>query len=174
MSDTLIAGLRTQLGLAEDADVATVLAANAEALAERADPPAANSTAVLAAAATAEAPEGMTLVSTTLLATLQEGAQAGIAARAAQQTEARDRAIAAAFSAGKISADSRADWATAWDLRPEQTQQELDSLGVRFPVAKTAAGYPSADTGVETAPFSDDEADALAQLAGVSKEGLLR
>jgi ATP-dependent protease ClpP protease subunit len=165
MSDTLLDGLRKQLGLPDDADEATVLAANAEALAERADPPA-------EPAAEPVIPAGMQLVSDTLLNELKAGAQAGIAARQKQQAEERDAAIAKAFSDGKISADSRADWAKAWDLRPEQTAKELDSLGVRFPVAKVPAGYAGSEDDAGEV-MSEAEAKAIAARSGMDYRELM-
>lgn len=175
MSDTLLQGLRERFDLADDADEATVLAKADELLdAATAPNPTTPPPPDPTPAPPAAVPAGMTLVSETLLATLQEGAAAGIAARAKQQAEDRDAAVAKAFTEGKISADSRADWTKAWDLRPEQTAKELDSLGVRFPVGPTA-GYQGDDgsTGDSAKPFTDDEADALGALAGIRK-GVLR
>lgn len=175
MSDTLIKGLRERLGVADDADEATTLAALDEALAEHADPAAAASAdgdAVQAALATLEA-DGKVVVSKTVLDELRAGAQAGAAARAKQLGEERDAAIQAAFSAGKISADRKDAWKASWDKDPEGTKADLDSLPARFPVA-ALPGYASADAGVEAAPLTDDEAGALAGLVGISKEGLLR
>lgn len=175
MSDTIIKGLRERLGIADDAkvDEAALLAEYDK-----------QTTAALAALEAAkpepakadepEIPEGMTLVSETLLATLQEGAAAGIAARAKQNGEDRDKAIEAAFAAGKISAAAKDDWSKAWDLRPEQTAKELASLGVRFPVAK-ATGYAGDDgtSGDGVKPYDDAEATAMAELTGAPKEAFL-
>jgi hypothetical protein len=104
MPDTLIEGLRKQLGLADDADEATVLAANAEALAEQAEPP-----AVVPAAPTA-LPDGTVAVDT---ATWQEtiaAAADGREARKAQLAEHRDRVVAAAISDGRIPPARKDHW----------------------------------------------------------------
>lgn len=121
-----------------------------------------------------EIPAGKVLVSETLLAELQEGAKDGREARAKQLAEERDKTIAAAFAQGKISADRRESWTKAWDIDPEGTKADLESLEVRFPVAKTT-GYAGTDgtDGDGVQPFAEEEAAALAELAGVSKEGLM-
>lgn len=171
----LIKELRTRLGIADDAEIdeAALLAefdkqteAAAALIAAKPEPAPAETEPKI--------PEGKVLVSETLLAELKDGAQAGIEARAKQREEERDTAIAAAFSQGKISADRREAWTNAWDKDAEGTKADLESLEVRFPVAK-ATGYAGSDgtdgTGVQ--PFTDDEASALAELAGTTKEGLL-
>lgn len=171
MSDTLMKALRERLNVADDAelDEDAILAeydkqteaakAMIEAKAEPVEP---------------KIPEGKTLVSDTLLAELREGAKDGREARTKQRAEERDAAIQTAWEQGKISADRRESWAKAWDVDSEGTKADLESLEVRFPVAK-ATGYAGSDgtDGEGTKPFSDEEAAALAQLGGISKEGLL-
>ena len=55
---------------------------------------------------------------------------------------------------------------------PENTAKEIAALGVRFPVGPTQ-GIPGGEDGAASAVFTDAEAEALAQMSGVSKEALL-
>lgn len=171
MSDTLIQGLRERFDLADDADEATVLA-KADELLEQATKPDDGATTVdpKAAAAALEA-DGKVVVSKNVLDELRAMAEDGAKARANQIAEERDEAIAAAVSAGKISRERIDAWKASWDKDAEGTKSDLDTLPARFPVAK-APGVPGGD-GDSTAPFSDEEASALAARAGISKEGLL-
>jgi hypothetical protein len=101
MSGTsLLDGLRQQLGLAADADEATVLAANAEALAERADAPPADTTSTA----------GVVQVDATTLDELRRQAAAGAAAREQQEVEHRTRMVDAAVSDGRIAPARRDHW----------------------------------------------------------------
>lgn len=170
MSDTLLDGLRKQLGLPDDADEATVLAANAEALAERAEP-AAGDTAVQTALA-ALAAEGKVVVSQTVLDELREGAKAGAQARAKQLAEERDEAIAKAFSDGKISKDRQEAWRASWDKDPEGTKADLESLPARFPVAKAPAGYAGSEDDAGEV-MSEAEAKAIAARSGMDYRELM-
>lgn len=100
VSDTLLTSLRQSLGLAEDADEATILAAHAEALAERADPPVAASTP----------PAGTVLIEAATLEELRSQASAGAQARQQQQLEARTRTVDAAIADGRIAPARRDHW----------------------------------------------------------------
>jgi ATP-dependent protease ClpP protease subunit len=108
MSDTLLEGLRTQLGLPADADEATVLAANAEALTERADPKDAPPVAAV--------PAGMTLVDAQQWADVKVMAARGAQAAQRQSADDRDATIAKAIADGKLSRNEgnvtklKADW----------------------------------------------------------------
>lgn len=195
MTETELKALREQFGLGDDADEATVTAAAVAAALKPADPPEVTDEQAVAALAKAKGvkpedvtaalakagkddeptvPDGKVLVSQTMLDELQAGARDGAAARKKQREEERDATVDAAWRDGKISADRKDTWKAAWDMDPEGTKADLDSLGVRFPVAGTT-GYAGSDgsDGDGVQPFSDDEADALAQLAGVSKEALI-
>jgi ATP-dependent protease ClpP protease subunit len=113
--------VRTRLGVTEDADEATILAALDEALAENADPePETNSAP--------EVPEGMTLIETEVLDGLRDGARQGIEARQQQLTEERDRAIEAAISSGRTTPARREHWQAAWDADPEGARAQLEAL----------------------------------------------
>jgi hypothetical protein len=175
MSDTLIQGLRERFGLADDADEAAVLA-KAEELLDTAttpdDPPAAVEPDAAAVSA-ALAKDDKVAVSKTFLDEIKAQAAEGVKARQRQLGEDRDEAINSAVKAGKISRARAEHWSGYWDKDPEGAKAELDQLEARFPVTPTQ-GYSGDDgaTGADAA-FSDEQAGALAQLAGVSKEGLL-
>lgn len=176
MSDTLLDGLRKQLGLPDDADEATVLAANAEALTEAADPPEATPAAADAAAVIAalEA-DGKLVVSKARFDALETQAAEGAQARAKQIGDERDKLIQAAMDSGKISlsAETRTVWEKEFARNFETAKADLESLPARFPVTPTE-GYAGDDGSVgQSAVFSDAEAGELAALTGTSKEGLL-
>jgi len=117
-------GLRTRLGLAADADEATILAAVDEALNERAEP----TPAEPVAAAPAPLPEGTVVIEETMLNELREQAAQGVAARTRQLTEDRDRAIEDAIRAGKTAPARREHWQKSWKADPEGTKELLASL----------------------------------------------
>lgn len=170
MPDTIpTAGVCRALGLPSDADEATVLAALNQALEERAEPDPTPDPAPAAAV-----PEGHVVVSQLVLDELRENAAAGREARAQQLREARDEAIDAAVNDGRISRARVDAWRTSWDRDPDGTKADLDSLQPRFPVAQTT-GYAGSDQsdGAGTKPFTDEEGDALAALAGLPA-GVLR
>lgn len=187
LTDSEIKAFVERLGLPEDADSATVQA-KLDELEEAATKPAEPSTTVTdeaiaehfgvpadkVKAAVDAAKTGKVTISQVKLDELESMAKDGAEARAKQRVEERDAAVQAAWEQGKISADRRESWAKAWDVDSEGTKADLESLEVRFPVAK-AAGYAGSDgtDGEGTKPFSDEEAAALAQLGGISKEGLL-
>lgn len=122
-------GLRERLGLEADADDEAVLAAIEDLMDKATAPPepAPEPQLVPVAAATA-LPEGTTAIDTQVLATLQEQAAQGVAARAQQLTEDRDSAIAAAINAGKTLPARREHWEKAWAADPDGTRQMLASL----------------------------------------------
>lgn len=114
---SFIDDVRTKLGVAEDADEATTLAALDEALEERAENE-----------PTAEVPEGMSLIETEVLDELRSGARQGTEARQRQLSEDRDRAIADAIKAGKTTPARREHWQAAWDADPEGAKKQLEAL----------------------------------------------
>lgn len=160
MTDTELKALRERLGLAEDAD-ASAINAKLDELEEQATKPAdppeiTNEQAVAALAKTAGiepdkvkaaldgAKAGKVTVSQTKLDELEAMAKDGAEARGKQREQERDETIAKAFSDGKISADRRDAWKTAWDKDPEGARADLDSLPVRFPVSQLP-GYAGGD-----------------------------
>ncbi len=110
MTDTLSVGLRKRLGgsnLADDADEATLLAALDEALAERAEPPTAPTTAPVPVPAPAT---GTVLVDATQLQQLRVDAAAGAQARATQLVEQRTGLVDAAIGDGRVPPARRDAW----------------------------------------------------------------
>jgi ATP-dependent protease ClpP protease subunit len=185
LTDSEIKALCEGLDLPEDADAAAIQAKVAELAArpQEAGEPEITDEAIAAhfgvdaekvKDAVDAAKSGKVAVSQTLLDELKANAAAGAAARTKQLEDERDEAVEAAVKAGKISRDRAPAWTTAWDKDPEGTKADLDSLEARFPVAKPN-GYAGSDgsDGEATAAITDEEADALAGLAGVSKEALI-
>lgn len=175
MSDTLIKALRERLSLGDDADEAAVLAKADELLEQATKPgePTAEVEPTDEQIAAYLEKSGKTVVSQVKLEELESMAKDGAEARAQQRETARDEAIEAAFKAGKISAERRDTWRAAWDKDPEGTKSDLDSLQARFPVAAAGGGYQGSDgTDGDATVFTDDEAEALSRVAGVSKEAL--
>lgn len=161
-SDEQLTALRTKLGVAGDADEATILAALDEALDERAEPAGGSTT-------TPVIPEGMTLVDTETFNTLRDGATAGIEARRQQQTEHRDRVLNDAITSGRIPASRREHYASLWQADPEGTEQVLNALAPGLvPVEEMGhAQTPAAD---RTATVDDSALDGFAATLGLSKE----
>jgi len=118
-SDEQLTTMRTQLGLAEDADEATIVAALTEALAEQAeDPPQTSSTP----------PEGTVIVEEEVLASLRADAAAGRAARDQQLTDERNRLIEAAVRDGRIPRARADHWRQQLTVDPDGARQALASL----------------------------------------------
>lgn len=115
--DVDIAVLRTRLGLADDADEAAVTAALA-ATAETETP----AEAEPVAASATNVPDGMVLVDAETLATVRQGAEAGVQAATQLATEARDRAIQAAIDEGRFAVSRREHYETMWERDPEGTR----------------------------------------------------
>lgn len=149
-------GLRQRLGLAEDADEATILTALDEKLnPEPADEqPAAEQPAEpeLVAASGPKVPNGVVMMDETELAELRAAASDGRAAREQQRTEARDRALDDAVKAGKFAPARRDHWARLYDADPEGTKQTLASL--------EAGLVPLADKGTPGGDAEIDQFDA--------------
>ncbi|SFK92543.1 ATP-dependent protease ClpP, protease subunit [Streptosporangium canum] len=144
-------GLRERLGLNADADEATILAAVDEALAERAEPE--TTPAPAAEPVAAQLPEGTVLVDSERLAQLERQAAEGVAARAQQRIEARDRDLDDAVRAGKFPPARREHWARLYDADPDGTRQTLNSLA--------EGTIPLADIG---APGGDEDTNGDAEF----------
>jgi hypothetical protein len=167
-TDEQLTTMRQQLGLPEDADAAAIIAAQAEALTERADPP--------AATATPTVPEGSVVVSQSVLDELRIAAQAGQEARAVQLRQDRDDTINAAIASGHITPARQTHWTAQWDADAEGTRAAIASLTAGdplFPVGKPQGFAGDDGTPGGNAVFTDAEAAQLAQLTGGSKEALL-
>lgn len=111
LNETQLTNLRQKLGVADDADGDTIVAALEEALQEQAteEQPAAGKTTI---------PEGMSLLDTATLDALREDATAGREARTEQQTAHRKGLVAAAMRDGRISAARREHWENALAADP--------------------------------------------------------
>lgn len=139
-SDEQLTDMRKQLGVADDADEATILAALTEALAEQAEPP------------SAALPPGVVTVEKATLDELRAKAARGDEARARQEREDRERLVEAAVADGRIAPARREHWVAALAADPG--------------AAATLAGLEKGlvPVGAElghAASTSDPEADAL-------------
>jgi hypothetical protein len=120
-------GLRERLGLDADADEAAILTAVDELVDKATEPPAPAPEPVVEPVA-ARLPEGTVIVDKATLDELRQQASEGVAARAQQLTEARDRAISDAISKGKVLPARKQHWQDSWDADPDGTRAMLDSL----------------------------------------------
>jgi ATP-dependent protease ClpP protease subunit len=173
LTDDARKNLTAKLGISEDADDATILAALDEVLAEQA----ADETTPPAAPATPAAftvPDGMVLMDSTTAESLRSGAAAGIAARDQQLAEHRDRTIQAAIDAGKIPPARRAHYEAAWKADATGTEQVLAALEPGL-VPVTEQGHDNPDGGtVAATTLTDEVAGELGGFFGLSAEELTR
>lgn len=146
---TLDEGLRERLGLAEDADEATILAA----IDDLVDTATAPETGQPAEPVAASLPSGVVAIDEQTLAELRAAAEDGRAARAQQRTETRDRAIGDAIAAGKIPPARRAHFEQLWAADPDGATQTLADLAPGL--------VPIEDNGV---PGGDENLDNEAEL----------
>lgn len=146
-SNEQITALRNKLGVAEDADEATILAALDEALDERAEDPQGTTP-------TAQVPEGMVLVDSAVLEDLKSGAAAGRTAAKQLADQARDQVIDAAITAGKTTPARREHWVKSYDADPEGTKALLAAL-------EPGLAVPLNELGHAIAPVENSEDDAL-------------
>lgn len=158
-SDEQLTTMRQSLGLAENADEATIVAALDEALAEQAESTAPAPTTV---------PEGMSLVSTEVLEGLRSQAQAGHEARQQQLTEHRGRVIDTAIREGRIAPAQREHFTSLHEADPAGTEALIAQLEAGLlPVAELGhADEPQHD------PYTDAALDAFASQYGLTKEAL--
>lgn len=146
-SDEQLNTMRQQLGLAADADEATIVAAQTEALAERANPPA--PTPVL--------PDGVVSVEASVLDELRTRAARGDAARTRQESDDREALVSAAVNEGRISAARR----DAWLARLEADPGEAATLAALEPGIAVPVGKPVGHAGGNEP--SGDNPDELIQ-----------
>lgn len=171
MSEPIPAWLRERLELPEDADQAAATAKldELDELATKPPEPAP------APAPVAQVPDGKILVDKAQWDDVTEQAKLGAEARAKQLVDERDTVIAQAIADGKLSRneDNLAKLRADWDADPETTRKRIADMAVLYPV-KPVEGFQGHDgTPGGNAVFSDAEAEALAQLAGTTKEALL-
>lgn len=139
---TLIEGLRATLGLAEDADEATVLAAVAartdSAGAATEDAPADPSLQQIVAAA---GRLGLRLVDAERYEETERQAAQGAAAFKAQQEQHRNAVLDSAIRTGRISAAQRATYAAQLERDPKDTEEFLNGLPPNMAVPLEEIGH---------------------------------
>ncbi|MGI8682064.1 MAG: head maturation protease, ClpP-related [Mycobacteriales bacterium] len=123
-SDEGTTTMRQKLGIAEDADEATILAALAEALDERTDPP----------AASPDVPEGHVVIPQAALADLQTNAAAG--AQAAETLRVQNRESFLDANRTKFAPANRAAWAKEFDRDPVNTAKHFEAAPEIMPVGE--------------------------------------
>jgi hypothetical protein len=159
-----------RLGIAPDADDETLRKALDEKLPELSEPaeaapegqgePAAEPVAEPVAAseptgeqiAAAAAKVGLSVIDTTVLASLQAKAEAGEAARAQQIREADDRTIAAALASGKITPASEKTWRAELAKNRDSVAVLLETMPENRALAMTEVGHSVAAEGVALDP----------------------
>jgi ATP-dependent Clp endopeptidase proteolytic subunit ClpP len=124
----LLTSLRQSLGLAEDADEATVLAAHTAAMSELEQ---------LNDAAPAVVPEGQVLIPAAALADLQ--ASVATTRALADREHARERASVLDGFRDRFTPASRAAWEKQYDVDPAGTRSYLESAPVIVPLAALGA-----------------------------------
>jgi hypothetical protein len=148
-------GLRERLGLADDADEDAILAA-VDALRET-DSEATDDKPEDEQPAAPALPEGIVTIDEATLTQLREQASEGVAARAQQRTEARDRALDDAIKAGKFPPARRDHWVRLYDADPDGAKTTLASLEAGL-VPLADQGAPG---GEETTESFDAEFDRM-------------
>jgi ATP-dependent protease ClpP protease subunit len=131
-----LTNMRQDLGLAEDADEATIVAALSEALSERADPvaspPVSASTPPPAADPAPAAPDQPSPGTMVIDSSAWEEREARIkrleAQDAKRRRDERDGVIAQAVTDGKFAKARSEHWAKLWDASPEQTRTVIEGL----------------------------------------------
>jgi len=143
ISDAAATTIGQKLGVAEDADEATLLAALDEALNERSEP-------------TPTVPAGHVVVPQARLDDLEAGARAGTAA--AQKLHDQEREAFLDANARKFATANRAAWATEYDRNPEGTRQHFASAPDLVPAAELghAIDNDNAEGAEPKATVSDD------------------
>jgi hypothetical protein len=124
-SDEQLTTMRQKLGLPENADEATILAALDEALEERAESTAAAETTV---------PEGHVVIPAAKLADLEAGAK--LATETANALRAKDRDAFLDANRSKYLPANRAAWAAEYDRDPEATKAHFASAPDLIPVSE--------------------------------------
>ena len=118
-------------------------------------------------AAPATLPEGIVTIDASTLANLREMAEQGVAARARQLTEDRDRTIKAAIDEGKIPPARKAHFEQLWKADPDGARQTLASLAPGLvPVADQ--GVPG---GAEEAAVDYSDIDRLFTAPVPTRQG---
>lgn len=168
VSDDL-SGIRSRLGLPDDADEAAILAALDEKLSKPATQPdpatepegaaegAPAPAPELVAAGAAKLPPGVVTIDADRLAALERDAKAGAAALNRQVTEDRDRFIGEAVRAGKFAPARVEHWKVLWDKDPDGTRSTIDALAAGL----VPVGEPRGYAGGEEKGARDPEIEAM-------------
>jgi ATP-dependent Clp endopeptidase proteolytic subunit ClpP len=133
-SDEQLTSMRQQLGIATDADEATILAALGEALSERAEAPAAPSATPQASASPAPAPTpvaaapGTMVIDASAWQAQQDRIERLVAADNRRRRDERDTVIATAVKDGKFPKARSEHWERLWDADPDGTREVINGL----------------------------------------------
>lgn len=151
-SDAQIQTLRNKLGVAGDADEATILAALDEALDEQTEPPQA-----------AAVPEGHVVIPAAKLADLEAGA--ALATATAQSLHERERTTFLDSVRTKYLPTNRAAWEREYDRDPAACRAHFASAPVLIPTSELGHDNPvdeaqSEDDAVYAAVFGDQKIGA--------------
>lgn len=145
--------MRQKLGIAEDADEATTLAALTEALAERAEP----------AAETSGIPEGHVVIPAAKLADLEAGA--ALATSTAKSLAEKERDAFLDSVKGKYLPTSREGWAKEYDRDPAGVREHFKTAQVLIPTTELGHDTPvnerqTEDDAAYAAVFGDENKEA--------------
>ncbi|WP_435199559.1 head maturation protease, ClpP-related [Janibacter sp. GS2] len=140
ITDQQLTTLRQTAGVADDADVDTVIAAVTEALAEQAEPPSNHPTP----------PEGAIVVDRAAFDELRSQAQLGVQARQEQVTARREQVLDDAVRTGRIAPAARPSWAALLE-RDDSAEETLTGLPANtIPVVELGhAGFVESTTKAE-------------------------
>jgi ATP-dependent protease ClpP protease subunit len=157
-SDEQLTTMRTKLGLAEDADEATILAALDEALDERSEP-------------TSEAtiPEGHVVIPKAQLDDLTAGAQ--LAVKTAKALQDRECKALLDDNRAKFLPTTRAAWEEEFARNPQAVRDHFAKAPDIIPTSELGHADTSEDDAA-IAGVDDDALDAYAASLGLSKEAL--
>jgi len=151
-SDEQVTNMRQKLGVPENADEATILAALDEALEERSEP--------TAATQTPEVPEGHVVIPAAKLADLEAGAALATATAAKLANRERDTFLDSVRN--KYLPTSRSGWEAEYDR---------DSEGVKAHFAKAPVLIPTEEIGQGGEPEASADDALYAELFGAEKTG---
>lgn len=136
ISDAEMTELRSTLGLADDADMAAILAAAAEAF-DKATEPAPE------VKATATIPEGHVVIPEARLKDLESNGERG--KQAAETLHAIERDAFLDANASKFAAAQREDWAKQYDANPEGTKALFAAAKDLIPTGESGHALDDAD-----------------------------
>ena len=159
-NDEILTGLRDRLGITDvNADAETIMNALDEALTEQAEPE-----RVVTVDVTSNLPEGAQIVDSAAFAELQKQAAEGVAARAEQNAERRDRIVADAIKRGRIAASARETWRAQLDENEDGTARLLASLPENTAVPVVEIGHSDSTESADA--FYDKVAAATTTTKG--------